>query len=78
MLRTLDQQKRISIANKEREYEEDVPSIEKVAEPTQPYNGKIKDDTVTIPSSVLRALQQQLENKDAQIATLLSVINNQK
>ena len=78
MLRTLDQQKRISIANKEREYEEDVPSIEKVAEPTQPYNGNIKDDTVTIPSSVLRALQQQLENKDAQIATLLSVINNQK
>jgi len=49
-------------------------------EPTQPYNSnkREKDVMVTIPSSILDALRQQLENKDAQIATLLQVINNTK
>lgn len=49
-------------------------------EPTQPYNSnkRDKDEMVTIPSSILDALRQQLENKDAQIATLLQVINNTK
>lgn len=51
-----------------------------VNEPTQPYksNKREKDEMVTIPSSILDALRQQLENKDAQIATLLQVINNTK
>lgn len=51
-----------------------------VNEPTQPYksNKRENDDMVTIPSSILDALRQQLENKDAQIATLLQVINNTK
>lgn len=49
-------------------------------EPTKPYTPtkRAKDDMVTIPSSILDALRQQLENKDAQIATLLQVINNTK
>ena len=51
-----------------------------VNEPTQPYKStkREKDEMVTIPSSILDALRQQLENKDAQIATLLQVINNTK
>lgn len=51
-----------------------------VNEPTQPYkaNKREKDEMVTIPSSILDALRQQLENKDAQIATLLQVINSKK
>ena len=49
-------------------------------EPTQPYksNNREKVEMVTVPSSILEALRQQLENKDAQIATLLQVINNKK
>lgn len=56
------------------------PTVAPANEPTQPYkSNKIeKDEMVTIPSSILDALRQQLENKDAQIATLLQVINNTK
>lgn len=56
------------------------PPVAPVNEPTQPYKSikREKDDMVTIPSSILDALRQQLENKDAQIATLLQVINNAK
>ena len=56
------------------------PTVAQVNEPTQPYksNKREKDEMVTIPSSILDALRQQLENKDAQIATLLQVINNTK
>lgn len=56
------------------------PTLAPVNEPTQPYksNKREKDEMVTIPSSILEALHQQLENKDAQIATLLQVINNTK
>lgn len=55
-------------------------TVATVNEPTQPYksNKREKDEMVTIPSSILDALRQQLENKDAQIATLLQVINNTK
>lgn len=57
-----------------------VTSQAPVNEPTQPYTPtkRAKDDMVTIPSSILDALRQQLENKDAQIATLLQVINSKK
>lgn len=47
-----------------------------VSDPTQPYKGKIKDGMITVPASLLAALQQQLENKDAQIATLLQLLNS--
>lgn len=47
-----------------------------VSDPTQPYKGKIKDGMITVPSGLLAALQQQLENKDAQIATLLQLLNS--
>jgi len=49
-------------------------------EPTQPYKSNMREkvEMVTIPSSILDALRQQLENKDAQIATLLQVINSKK
>ena len=57
---------------------EESDSIEQVSEPTQPYNGREKDGMITIPSSLLNALKQQLENKDAQIATLLQILNNPK
>jgi len=77
MLRSLDQQKRISVAKENKEYEE-AQIVEEVAEPTQPYKGKVKDEMITIPSSVLYALKQQLENKDAQIATLLQIIDANK
>lgn len=55
-------------------------NVAQVNEPTQPYksNKREKDEMVTIPSSILDALRQQLENKDAQIATLLQVINSKK
>lgn len=53
----------------------DIPSLA-VSDPTQPYKGKAKDGMVTIPASLLQALQQQLENKDAQIATLLQLLNS--
>lgn len=43
-------------------------------EPTPPYRGDSKETMVTIPASLLASLQQQLENKDAQIATLLTKI----
>ena len=57
-----------------------VTSQAPVNEPTQPYKStkREKDEMVSIPSSILDALRQQLENKDAQIATLLQVINNTK
>ena len=55
------------------------PPVAPVNEPTQPYKSKREiDEMVTIPSSILDALRQQLENKDAQIATLLQVINSKK
>jgi hypothetical protein len=56
------------------------PTVATANEPTQPYKSikREKDEMVTIPSSILDALRQQLENKDAQIATLLQVINNTK
>ena len=55
------------------------PPVAPANEPTQPYkSNREKDEMVTIPSSILDALRQQLENKDAQIATLLQVINNTK
>ena len=55
------------------------PPVAPVNEPTQPYkSNREKDEMVTIPSSILDALRQQLENKDAQIATLLQVINSKK
>ena len=57
---------------------EESDSVEQISEPTQPYNGREKDGMVTIPSSLLNALKQQLENKDAQIATLLQILNNPK
>lgn len=49
-------------------------------EPTQPYKSNMREkvEMVTVPSSILEALRQQLENKDAQIATLLQVINSKK
>ena len=49
-------------------------------EPTQPYKSNVREkvEMVTVPSSILEALRQQLENKDAQIATLLQVINSKK
>lgn len=55
-------------------------NVAPVNEPTQPYKSikREKDEMVTIPSSILDALRQQLENKDAQIATLLQVINSKK
>lgn len=56
--------------------EENHDSNLQLAEPTQPYQGKQKDGMVTVPSSILQALQQQLENKDAQIATLLEILNS--
>lgn len=49
-----------------------------VSDPTQPYKGKIKDGMITVPASLLAALQQQLENKDAQIATLLQLLNSKE
>ncbi len=55
------------------------PPVAPVNEPTQPYKSKREiDEMVTIPSNILDALRQQLENKDAQIATLLQVINSKK
>lgn len=45
-----------------------------LAEPTQPYKAEKKPDTITIPMAVWDQLRQQLENKDAQIATLLTKI----
>lgn len=58
----------------------DPDNVARANEPTQPYKSikREKDDMVTIPSSILDALRQQLENKDAQIATLLQVINSKK
>ena len=55
-------------------------NVSQANEPTQPYksNKREKDEMVTIPSSLLNALKQQLENKDAQIATLLQILNNPK
>lgn len=46
----------------------------KVAEPTKPYQSS-EEKLVTIPASLLDSLRQQLENKDAQIATLLQIMN---
>jgi hypothetical protein len=47
----------------------------RVEEPTKPYRKTPSEDMVTIPSSLLKTLNQQLENKDAQIATLLQILN---
>ena len=74
MIRHAGNLKPVSL-HKERE---ELDSIEQVSEPTQPYQGREKDGMVTIPSSLLNALKQQLENKDAQIATLLQILNNPK
>lgn len=52
----------------------DRENIQELAEPTQPYRSEKKADTITIPMAVWEQLRQQLENKDAQIATLLTKI----
>lgn len=75
MIRHAGKLKPVSFAQTE---SEESDSIEQIAEPTQPYKGREKDGMVTIPSSLLQALKQQLENKDAQIATLLQILNNPK
>ena len=75
MIRYAKNLKPVSFARTESEKSD---SVEQVSEPTQPYNGREKDGMVTIPSSLLNALKQQLENKDAQIATLLQILNNPK
>lgn len=47
-----------------------------VAEPTTIYHLNIKDkDSVTIPASLLQQLQQQIAEKDKQIAQLLNILN---
>jgi hypothetical protein len=47
-----------------------------VAEPTTIYHLNIKDkDSVTIPASLLQQLQQQITEKDKQIAQLLNILN---
>lgn len=50
-----------------------------IKEPTPAYRKapevKETEELVTIPASLLASLQQQLENKDAQIATLLEIMN---
>lgn len=53
---------------------------EKVEEPTASYvkSKPRAEEMVTIPASLLASLQQQLENKDAQIATLMTIIGNTK
>ena len=58
------------------DYEQPIAKPDFVSDPPQPYKGKIKDGIVAIPASLLTALQQQLENKDAQIATLLQLLNS--
>lgn len=56
------------------------PDTPKVAEPTQPYKSAKKPETslsdllIASMQSHIADLQQQLENKDAQIATLLTKI----
>lgn len=47
-----------------------------VAEPTQPYRAENPRETITIPLVVWEQLRKQLENKDAQIATLLTAIQH--
>ena len=79
MERQPEKLKPISIDNLKKEIDEiERPATEEIAEPTQPYKGRDKDEMITIPSSILQALKQQLENKDAQIATLLQIMNSQK
>ena len=55
---------------------------EQVAEPTNIYHlnlpPKGEEPLVTIPSSLLKTIQHQLEQKDDQIAKLLALINDQK
>jgi len=79
MLRRPENLKPVSIAYPNKENEEPKqPMQEQAAEPTQPYKGREKEDMITIPSSLLHALKQQLENKDAQIATLLQIMNSRQ
>lgn len=79
MLRTPENLKPISIDNLNKDNRDiEIPATDQIAEPTQPYKGRDKDEMITIPSSILQALKQQLENKDAQIATLLQIMNSQK
>ena len=55
---------------------------EQVAEPTNIYHlnlpPKGEEPLVTIPSSLLKTIQHQLEQKDDQIAKLLALMNAQK
>lgn len=58
------------------DYEQPKATLDFVSDPAQPYKGKMKDGMIAVPASLLAALQQQLENKDAQIATLLQLLNS--
>ena len=55
---------------------------EQVAEPTNIYHLNLppqgEEPLVTIPSSLLKTIQHQLEQKDDQIAKLLALMNAQK